>query len=163
VQIAAIDRGEGVPLVLLHGIGSNSRSWRRQIEDLSREFRIIAWDAPGYGRSGDPPPATPSMSFLADALALLLDEKQVQRVHLLGHSMGGIVAQEFCRRHAPRLFSLILADTTTGGGPPSRLEERLRMIRTMTPAARARQRAPQQDWRPAPAGGGGGAGPAGGL
>ena len=46
--------GEGLPLILLHGIGSNSRSWRRQLEGLSSGFKVVAWDAPGYGRSSDP-------------------------------------------------------------------------------------------------------------
>src|SRR5262245_2255693 len=46
--------GSGFPLLLLHGIGSNSRSWRQQLAGLSSEFTVIAWDAPGYGQSSDP-------------------------------------------------------------------------------------------------------------
>ena len=56
--------GDGFPLVLLHGIGSNSRSWRRQLAAMSADSKVIAWDAPGYGRSSDPA-GNPSMAFYA--------------------------------------------------------------------------------------------------
>src|SRR5579863_10381063 len=89
-------RGEGFPLVLLHGIGSSSRSWRRQIQALSRNFKVIAWDAPGYGGSSDPS-GHPSMRYYADRLRELLDALGIDRTFLLGHSTGGVVAQEFYR------------------------------------------------------------------
>ena len=133
--------GTGRPLVLLHGIGSNSRSWNRQLEILSRDFNVIAWDAPGYGRSSDPD-GRPSIVYYARQLAGLLDELRLDRIHLLGHSFGGVVAQEFYRAYSDRVDRLILADTTFRGSR-DKLEERLTMIRTMTPAEMAAQRAPQ--------------------
>jgi len=54
-RIAYQKKGEGPPLVLLHGWPLNSREWRRQIDGLSDEFTLVAWDAPGAGRSSDPP------------------------------------------------------------------------------------------------------------
>jgi pimeloyl-ACP methyl ester carboxylesterase len=128
--------GEGRP-----GIGSNSRSWHRQLEELSRDFHVIAWDAPGYGRSSDPE-GRPSMGYYAVKLGGLLDQLQLNRIHLLGHSFGGVVAQEFYRLYPERVSRLILADTTFKGSR-QKLDERLTMIRTMTPSELAAARAPQ--------------------
>jgi pimeloyl-ACP methyl ester carboxylesterase len=135
--------GEGPPLVLLHGIGSNSRSWRRQLESLSKTFKVIAWDAPGYGRSDDPPSEIkPSMRYYADQVRGLLDWLGLKRVFLLGHSTGGGVALEFCRVYPQYLDRLIIADARHTGST-SVLDERLRLIRTLSPAQLAEQRAPK--------------------
>ncbi len=140
--------GEGPVLVLLHGIGSNSRSWRQQLAALSDEFKVIAWDAPGYGRSDDPPfsEETFRMAHFADYLAGLLDVLEIERAHILGLSMGGVIAQEFYRRYPSRLISLILADTNRGGGvrpEAERLEQlRTRLKATENPAELAQRRAP---------------------
>jgi len=133
--------GEGVPLILLHGIGSNSRSWRRQFDDLSAYFNVIAWDAPGYGQSSDPV-GKPSMEFYAKRLRGLLDALEIKSMFLLGHSFGGVIAQEFYRLNADFVRALILSDTRFLGSL-STLHQRLTAIRTMTPAARAAERAPQ--------------------
>lgn len=140
--------GSGVPLVLLHGIGSNSRSWHRQLAVLSQQYKVVAWDAPGFGRSTDPSADTPSIRYYADALYDLFDSAGLDSAIVLGHSLGGIIAQEFYRAYPDRVRSLILADTTQGGA--RNLEERLRMIRTMTPAQLARERAPHLLSRNAP-------------
>jgi pimeloyl-ACP methyl ester carboxylesterase len=55
LRIAYERAGEGSPLVLLHGGLSDSREWRRQLDALSYEFTVVAWDAPGCGQSSDPP------------------------------------------------------------------------------------------------------------
>jgi pimeloyl-ACP methyl ester carboxylesterase len=133
--------GAGPPLVLLHGIGSNSRSWHRQLAELSSDFKVIAWDAPGYGRSSDPE-GKPSMAYYARRLRELLDELGIDRIHLLGHSAGGVVAQEFYRSYPERVSKLILADTTFIGSK-DKLEQRLRMIHGMTPSELALERAPK--------------------
>ncbi|HEY2381116.1 MAG TPA: alpha/beta hydrolase [Terriglobia bacterium] len=133
-------RGEGFPLVLLHGIGSSSRSWRRQLETLSKDFTVIAWDAPGYGGSSDPS-GPPSMRYYADRLRDLLDALGINRVFLLGHSTGGGVAQEFYRAHPQYVRALILSDTRYKGSQTT-LELRLNSIRTLTPSQMAGERAP---------------------
>jgi pimeloyl-ACP methyl ester carboxylesterase len=133
--------GNGFPLVLLHGIGSNSRSWRHQLAGLSSAFNVIAWDAPGYGRSSDAA-GNPSMAFYAERLRALLDTLQLQPVFLLGHSTGGVIAQEFYRLHADYVRALILCDTRYLGSE-STLTQRLTSIRTMTPAELAAERAPK--------------------
>jgi pimeloyl-ACP methyl ester carboxylesterase len=156
-QIFYRERGAGnIALVCLHGISSNSRSWQRQLETLSDRYRVIAWDAPGYGQSDDPPDGPPAgppdglpmMGWYADQLAGLLDALQLPEVVIVGLSMGGVLAQEFYRRHPARLLALALSDTNTGGGarPPAerqaRLEGRLKALAELSLAEMARQRAP---------------------
>ena len=133
--------GEGQPLILLHGIGSNSRSWRGQLAGLSSSFKVIAWDAPGYGRSSDPA-GKPAMTYYANRLRQFLDELGITRSHVLGHSMGGAVAQEFYRFHPDRVSKLILADTRCVGSRET-LDDRLKMIRSRSPAQLAVERAPR--------------------
>ena len=140
--------GSGPPLLLLHGIGSNSRAFRHQLSGLADAFTVIAWDAPGYGRSDDPPPNF-RLEDAADCAIALLDELGIERAHVLGHSMGGVVAQLVYHRHPERVLSLILSDTNAGGGAapePERLERvrrRLDMIDRLGPRLLAQQRAPE--------------------
>jgi pimeloyl-ACP methyl ester carboxylesterase len=105
--------GDGPALVLLHGFIVDSRMWRPQLESLSDQFTVIAWDAPGTGQSSDPP-ETFGIGDWADCLAGFLDAVGVQRAHILGLSWGGILAQEFYRRHSARVLSLVLTDTYAG-------------------------------------------------
>lgn len=140
--------GQGdTTLVCLHGISSNSRSWRHQLAGLGERYRVIAWDAPGYGRSDDPPGPF-AMSYFADRLAGLLEALGLEKAVIVGLSMGGVVAQEFYRRHASKVSTLVLADTNTGGGArpaqerQTQLDARLKAIENMTPAEMGRQRAP---------------------
>lgn len=106
VRIAYDRAGQGPPLVLMHGIGANASAWRTQLDGLSDAFDVIAWDAPGYGRSSDPPHDWP-MAEYADCLAGFLDVLGIAQAHLLGQSWGGVLAQEFYRHHADRVTSLI--------------------------------------------------------
>ena len=113
LQVAYERLGEGPPLVLLHGILQDSRSWRRQLAQLSDELTVIAWDAPGTGQSSDPPGAF-GMADYAHCLSALLDALEVSQAHVLGLSWGGVLAQELYRHHPVRVTSLILADTYAG-------------------------------------------------
>jgi pimeloyl-ACP methyl ester carboxylesterase len=107
--------GDGPPLVLVMGIGYDSSLWTlAQVPALSTQFQVILVDNRDAGRSSQ---ATHSytMSDMADDLAGLLDALRVQRSHLLGLSMGGMIAQEFAIRHPDRLDRLVL--TGTGAAP----------------------------------------------
>jgi pimeloyl-ACP methyl ester carboxylesterase len=132
--------GNGFPIILLHGIGSNSKSWRRQLDAFSSRYQVIAWDAPGFGRSEDLTVETPSIRAFADSLKELFDSLSLKSAVVLGHSLGGLIAQEFYRVYPDCVRGLILADTTQGRS--GNLDERLRMIRTMEPEELARKRAP---------------------
>ena len=106
-----------LPLVLLHGMGSTASVWLPQLEHFGRTRRVLAWTMPGYGAS----PALPELSWpaLADALVLLADAQGLARFHLLGHSIGGMVAQAFAQRHPGRLASLVLSASSAGFGAAS--------------------------------------------
>lgn len=103
-------------LVMLHGIGSNATGFRCQLGDLSDQFRTIAWDAPGYGGSDEFVADAPLAADYADALAALLAALGVERCHLLGSSMGAVIAVTFAARWPERIRTLILCGPTTGRG-----------------------------------------------
>jgi pimeloyl-ACP methyl ester carboxylesterase len=113
LQIAYERAGEGPPLVLLHGAISDHREWRTQLAELSDEFDVIAWDAPGNGKSSDPDPPFDTGDW-ADALAGLLEALDVGPAHVGGLSWGGTLALELYGRHAGHVASLILVDTYAG-------------------------------------------------
>ena len=134
-------------LLLLHGIGSNSQSFRAQLAGLGADFDLVAWDAPGYGGSADPP-VDFSLDDFADCAVGLLDALGWQRADILGHSFGGVVAQAVYHRYPTRVRGLILADTNAGsGGLPepersTRVQRRLHDLATLTPRQMAERRAP---------------------
>ena len=113
LPIAYQRAGRGAPLLLLHGFLADSRMWRPQLESLSSEFTVIAWDAPGAGQSADPPEPF-GIDDWADCLAGLLDVVGVESAHVVGLSWGGMLAQEFYRRRRERVRSLTLAGTYAG-------------------------------------------------
>jgi pimeloyl-ACP methyl ester carboxylesterase len=113
LSVAYERAGDGPTLVLLHGFTHDSRAWRPQLQSLADQFTVIAWDAPGAGQSVDPP-ETFGIGDWADCLAGFFDAVGVQSAHIVGLSWGGLLAQEFCRRHAVRVRSLVLADTYAG-------------------------------------------------
>ncbi|MDP9070211.1 MAG: alpha/beta hydrolase [Actinomycetota bacterium] len=133
LQIAFRRAGDGPPLLLLHGGMSDSRVWREQLEDLSDEFTVVAWDAPGCGQSSDPP-ETFRLPQYADCLAGFIDVVGLGRPHVLGHSFGGGLALELYRRHAGIPRSLVLAGAYAGWAgslPPGEVEERLQLALRM--------------------------------
>jgi pimeloyl-ACP methyl ester carboxylesterase len=107
--------GSGDPLLMVMGLGGSSAGWDPGlVAELSRSFRTIIYDNRGTGRSDKPDiPYTLEM-FAADAVGLL-DALRLDRVHLFGVSMGGMIAQEIALRYAPRLQTLTLGCTTFGG------------------------------------------------
>jgi 3-oxoadipate enol-lactonase len=110
-EMAYIDKGSGLPLVLLHAFPLNRCMWNPQLEYLSNSFRVIAPDYHGFGDS--PVAKIPfSLETLADDIADLLSSLGVSNnIALLGISMGGYVAFEFARKFQRRLRALVLAAT----------------------------------------------------
>ncbi|MCW0234009.1 MAG: alpha/beta fold hydrolase [Ferrovibrio sp.] len=115
--------------MLLHGIGSASRSWRNQLSGLSDRFRVIAWDAPGYAQSTPLRPETPDAGDYAMALLGFLDTLGVGRCHLVGHSLGTLMAARFAALHADRLLSLTLSSIAVGHAHMA-AEERSRLLQS---------------------------------
>jgi pimeloyl-ACP methyl ester carboxylesterase len=106
--------GEGVPLVLLHGgTGNSEEYWRGQLEHLGPRYRLITFDFRGFGSSAGSAEAV-TIPDLAQDLARLFDHLELERAHVAGLSLGGIVAQQFALDHPGRLGKLVLSDTVPG-------------------------------------------------
>jgi len=108
-KIAYIDQGSGdFTIILVHGLASNAGFWRYNIPELSKKFRVIAVDLPGYGKSqkGDYPY---TLSFYADEIKKLIDELKLKNVVYLGHSMGGQIGLILSIKYPNLLNKLILA------------------------------------------------------
>ena len=112
------ERGTGTTTVLmLHGIGGGRQAFARQMQPLvDAGFHAVAWDMPGYGHSSTVDPYT--FETLAEECIELIDVLDPERLVLVGHSMGGMVAQEVAARVPGRLAALVLAGTTAAFGKP---------------------------------------------
>ncbi len=115
-RIAYRSAGKGLPLLMLHGIGGGSGSWLPQLEMLARRFKVIAWDAPGYGNSSLIADPTSIASDYADALDRLLDALGIEKCLLVGQSMGALIATAFARARPYRLHGLLLLGPAGGYG-----------------------------------------------
>ncbi len=107
--VSYIDGGSGEnTLILIHGLASNAGFWRYNIPELSKHFRVIAVDLPGYGKSqkGDYPY---TLSFYAEIISKLIDELNLKNVTLVGHSMGGQISIIFALKYPDKLNKLVLA------------------------------------------------------
>ncbi len=141
------ETGSGPALILLHGIGSNSGSFENQLANLADRFRLIAWDAPGYGGSDPLAIERPAPADYADHLAAALDALGIERADILAHSFGALVAAAFARRHPDRTGRLILSHPAVGfaadsdGPMPESAAARLRDLDELGPAGLADKRA----------------------
>src|SRR3954454_19964478 len=109
------ETGSGDPVLLIMGLGMNATGWWRTIPVLAGAgFRVLAFDNRGVGRS-DRPPGPYSVPQLADDAVAVLDAAGIERAHVYGISLGGMIAQEIALRHAGRLRALVLGATTPGG------------------------------------------------
>lgn len=102
--------GQGEPLVLLHGLGSSCQDWELQVPVLSRHYRVILMDIRGHGRSDKPRDGYQIATFSADLLALL-EHLHTGPVHIVGLSMGGMVAFQFAVDHPQWLRSLCIVNS----------------------------------------------------
>lgn len=109
-------KGEGDPLVLIHGFTLSLEMWDSQIEALRQGYRVIRYDLRGFGRS-ELPDGEPYRH--AEDLAALLDYLDIPKASLLGCSMGGGIALDFALTFPQRTRALILFDSALGGFPYS--------------------------------------------
>ncbi len=110
-----VERGEGRPLVLLHGVTLQWRVWGAQFNTLSDRYRVIAWDMRGHGRSTVGSEGI-TLEAVADDLANLLEALDLRDAIIVGHSMGGMALGRFCHRHedlmVERCGALMFLDTS---------------------------------------------------
>ncbi len=108
------EQGQGPPLLLIMGLGYPSYMWHRTRPVLAAQYRTIALDNRGVGRS-DVPPGPYPIALMASDAAAVLDAAGVESAHVFGLSMGGMIAQEFALQYPKRVRSLILGCTAPGG------------------------------------------------
>ena len=109
------------PLVLVHGFLGGSAQWDGYVDALRQKYDLIAVDLPGFGANARMPPID-SISGYADLVVQYVRDLGIDRYHLLGHSMGGMIAQEIALRDSARVDRLVLYATGAIGVLPGRFE-----------------------------------------
>jgi len=139
------ESGSGQALVLMHGIGSSSAGWLCQLESL-KGYRLIAWDAPGYGQSDFLSGTTPRASDYAQALHDFIERLLLKDVVLVGNSLGCLMATAYAAAHPERVRSMVLLGPAAGYGDlpdkDQKLRGRLQQLEALGPEGMARERSP---------------------
>jgi 3-oxoadipate enol-lactonase len=126
LDIGYDDIGSGLPLLFVHAFPLNRTMWAPQVSALVERCRCVAVDLRGFGESSAAPPY--SMDRYADDLAHLLDQLRIDKVMLVGCSLGGYVSMAFWRRHKQRVRALVLADTRAGADTEETIAKRTQLI-----------------------------------
>ena len=114
MKLAWERHGAGDPVLLIHGLGYARWGWEPVLPGLAERFEVVLFDNRGIGESDAPPGPYTAAEMAADAIQVL-DEAGVDRAHVVGTSLGGMVAQELALAHPERVDRLVLACTTPGG------------------------------------------------
>jgi 3-oxoadipate enol-lactonase len=114
IRIAYQQRGTGVPLVMIHGAQGDQSMFNDLAPFFASSYRVLTFDQRGSGLS-EKPDADYSIAILADDTAALMDQLGFSPAHIVGVSMGGMIAQELALRHPRKIRSLVLGCTTPGG------------------------------------------------
>jgi pimeloyl-ACP methyl ester carboxylesterase len=144
----ACDGNGGMPIVLLHGIGSNAQSFVPLMRALAADYPTLAWDAPGYGASQPLAIEWPDASDYAAALNRLLAHLDISRCILVGHSLGALIAARFALVSPRRVAALFLVSpalgygTEKGGALPPAVAGRIDELDRLGPEQFAAARAP---------------------
>ena len=120
-KIYVDDKGKGFPLILVHGYLGSSEMWCHQKNYFSNFCRVIAPALPGFGESGSAQ-SLDSINKMAKFIINIIDEKNINKFNLLGHSMGGMIVQEIVKITNQRVNKLICFATGSIGEMPGRFE-----------------------------------------
>ncbi|MEX0993442.1 MAG: alpha/beta fold hydrolase [Solirubrobacterales bacterium] len=107
-DFSTLEAGIGEPVIMLHGLGGTKWSFLPTVAALAPSYRMIAVDLLGFGDSDKPVGASYTPDFQARGVSALLDALEIERAHVIGHSMGGRVALEFGMRRPHRVIGLVL-------------------------------------------------------
>jgi pimeloyl-ACP methyl ester carboxylesterase len=119
--------GTGPAVLAIQGVGMTGSGWRPQVDALSHQFRLITFDNRGFGGSSRGTDPLTIERMAADALAIA-DAEGIARFHLIGHSMGGLIAQQVALTSRHRVQSLALLCTFADGAGATRLSRRMLML-----------------------------------
>jgi pimeloyl-ACP methyl ester carboxylesterase len=114
VELYYESTGEGVPLVFAHGGGGNLLQWTYQVPHFSERYRVVTFDNRGHGRS-ESPAAGYSIEIFSEDILGLLDSLSLERVVLIGLTMGAMTALRFALDHPDRLSGMVLVGVSEGG------------------------------------------------
>ena len=115
IQVYYEVKGEGIPLVMITGLSDNLDGWDpRLVEELSRKFKLVTFDNRGAGRT-DVSDRKYTIKLFADDTTDLMDALGISEAHILGHSLGGMIAQELVLNHPEKVAKLVLCSTCSGG------------------------------------------------
>ncbi len=129
IEIHYRESGEGYPVFLIHGFTGNLRNWALQIPALTRDFRTVSIDHRGHGHSEKPTrPQDYSLELMTEDAYGLLEHLGIQECYVVGHSMGGVVAQHLALVHPQPVRALVLVDTAAEIPDSLRTEERARLV-----------------------------------
>jgi len=117
IKICYDIHGDGDPVILIHGFSDRKEHWRAQVGALSKHFKVIRMDNRGTGKS-DRPDGEYTMEVYASDVAGLMDSLGMEKSHIIGHSLGGMIAQNFAILYPNRINKLILVNTFPGLKPP---------------------------------------------
>ncbi len=121
------EKGNGLPVVLIHAFPLSGEMWRGEMNKLSKKFRVIVPDMPGFGQSGRLP--EPSIAEMANQIFMLLNRIEIrERIFIGGLSMGGYAAFEFFRQFPERVRGLGLFSTRAAADTPGAKEKRMQAI-----------------------------------
>jgi len=109
IKVACIDKGQGEPILFIHGVGSDLSQWDRNYPDLIKNHRVLGIDLPGFGKS-DKPRIDYTLDFYSTVIETLLTRQEIEKVTLVGHSFGGHLATYFSLHHKERVKNLIIVD-----------------------------------------------------
>jgi pimeloyl-ACP methyl ester carboxylesterase len=145
----------GPTVLFLHGIGSNAMSFAPLFDLLPTHLNLLAWNAPGYLESEPMAELWPSPADYAQRLADLLDGLSIRTAHIVGHSLGTLIAAAFARQFPSRVDSLVLASAANGyqilrgSGMPRKVASRIEELNSLGPAKFAHSRAANLVYDPA--------------
>lgn len=105
--------GQGNAIVFCHGLGGNHVIWYQQVAEFARSYRVVTWDQRGFGRSSNRGNRADPDASISD-LKAVLDHLHIEKAHLIGQSMGGIVVMGLALQNPERVGTLVLGDTNGG-------------------------------------------------
>lgn len=142
--VSFLENGSGEPVLFLHGLNGNASSWQDQLSELAQGMQMVAWDAPGYGKSDAAGNTVEALARVAIAFARRLWSGPI---NVVGHSMGGLVAMKMAVLEPQLVKRLVLSCTHPGhglgqsGGANERYRRRLEELRDLPPEVYGERRA----------------------